>query len=156
MNKERDNKVSSSLNPSKLILPNGSLKSIPNNLNTNLQIEIELELKKQKRLKTKMYYTNIQEDFSKAEFNEEERLEHSLRSANLFNQRLLKFRHETKDCIKKIEDNKLGSRFPIDSINSAIHSHQVPLTIQLDNGMTLHDNNDALNPSQNTVEKFIQ
>jgi hypothetical protein len=103
-----------------------------------------------------MYYTNIQEDFSKNEYTEAERMQHSLKSAFLYNQRLLNFRNETSEWIKKIEESKLGSRFPIDSINSAIHSHQIPLTIQMRNGMVLHDNNEALNPSTNSVDKFIQ
>jgi len=103
---------------------NGYVKSIKtNHHHQNSLSQAELDLKKQKKLKTKMYYTNIQEDFSKTEYNEDERLQHSLKSSFLYNQRLLKYRDETRLWIKKIEENKLNSRFPIDSINSAIHSH---------------------------------
>ena len=55
-----------------------------------------------------------------------------------------------------IEANKAKSRFPIESINSAIHSHQVPQNITLDNGVELNDLNDAQNPGQASIEKFIQ
>lgn len=119
-------------------------------------LDAEAELKKQKRLKNKIYYSNIQEDYSKTEYNEEDRINHAQKSAYMYNQRLLNLRQETKQLMETIEENKLNSRFPIDSINSAIHSHQIPIMIYTDNGNSLYDINEALNPGQASIEKFIQ
>lgn len=102
------------------------------------------------------YYNSVLHDYTGIELTEEQEMDIAIRSAQMFNSRLLHKRVDTAAIISDLSKKKLMERFSIDNMGTLQNVKRIPVKLQMPNGQELFDINDCIVPQKTEISRFIE